>query len=399
MATSQNDIPDKQPVSKHTRVRSDISDDEIDLSDYFRILWRRKYFVVFGAVGPALLVWLILFFSPRDYKVTYIYDVGPDAKNYRALLGQFQDKDSPDESTEKTVPPKNDGRILLDGFYSAENFDKLAAKLKQDGFAEYARGISQTKIQLDVSSTSLAVTIVGRPAEDMQRISSIVRDNLEKVIPMYFVKEYVSDAVASLKTEMADIEENKFNLELALERKKATLAGLKTLASTDTGVAPSGLVLHFENVRQNSEYLPLSYQVQATDVNIVNIEQTIRANQEKYNYYGALLSLNERLLEEVRNKMSSYYTIEEFHSFLAQIMGDYESSELRDYLSAYTKRIENAISARAPIVEKPGISSVSKGSLRKTGIVFVGLLMMTTFGVFLLEAVQKSRKPGPAKLS
>ncbi len=402
MATSQNGIPDNRPPSKNPESMAGISEDEIDLSDYFRILWRRKYFIVFGAVCPALLVWLILCFFPRSYRVTYTYESGPHTRAYRSVLGRFQDRDRPDEQTdgvENAMPPESDSRVLIGRFYSEENFDKLATRLRENGFEEYARDLSQTKIQLDVSDASRAVTIIGRPAEDVQRMSTIVRDNLEKVIPMYFVKEHLSDVVATLKTEMADIEENKFSLELELERKKTISAKLKALASAETGMAPTGLVVHFESVRENSEYLPLPYQVQATDANIINIEQTVRADQEKYNYYGGLLSLNERLLEEVSNKMSSYYTIEEFHSFLTQTMGDYESSELRDYLSAYVKRIENIMSAGTPIVEKPGISPVPKGSLKKTGIAFVALLMMTTFGAFLLEAAPKSRKPGPVKSS
>lgn len=402
MATSQSDNADKRPASKNTGGRADTSQDEIDLSDYFRVLWRRKYFVVFGAVCPALLVWLIYFLSPNDYRVTYTYDIGPDARTCGALLGGFQEKDSPNVSAdkaEKAVLLEKDRRILLDRFYSVENLDKLAAKLRENGFEEYARDISQTKIQLNVSDDSLAVTITGGQTQDVQKISSIVRDNLEKVIPIYSVVEHLSGDVARLRTAMASIEENKFGLELELERKKAISARLKTLESTDSGMALDGLVLHFESIGENSEYLPLPYQVRATDANVVNIEQTIRANQEKYDYYGAMLSLHERLLEEVRNKMSSYYTIGEFHSFLVRIMGDYEGSDVRNYLSAYIKKIENATSANTPVIETHRISSVPKGGLRKVGIVFVGLLMMTTFGAFLLDAAQKDQKPGAVKSS
>ena len=398
-----NDIPDKRPVSKYPEGGADTSEHEIDLSDYFGVVWRRKYFVVFGAVCPALLFWLILFFSPRDYRVTYTYDIGPDTKAFRVLLGQSHDKDSPDgpaDKVEKDVLPEKDRRILLGRFYSVENLDKLAAKLRENGFEEYARAITQTKIRLEISDTSLAVTMIGGPAEDVQRISSIVRDNLEKVIPMYFVKEHLSGEVARIKTEMADIEEGRFRRELEVERKKAILARLKTLVSTEPGVSSGGLILYFENnVRENSEYLPLSYQVQAVDANIIYIEEAINADQEKCSYYGKLLSLDEMLLEEIRNKTSSYYTIEEFHSFLTRIAGDYEGGDLRHYLSAYVKRIENVISASAPIFESPGVYPVPKGSLKKTGIVFVALLMLTTFGAFLLEAAQKSRKPGFVKSS
>ena len=396
MATSQSDNPDKRPVSKSTGGRADTSHDEIDLGDYFRVLWWRKYFVVFGAAGPALLVWLFFFFSPSDYRATHTYDIGPDARTYGALLGRFQDKDSPNGAADRV---EKDRRILVDRFYSVENLDKLAAKLRENGFEEYARDISPTKIQLNVSDALLAVTVTGRRADDVRTISSSVIDNMEKVIPMYGVKEHLSGDVTRLRTAMAGIEENKFSLELELERKKAISTRLKSLESTDPGMTPDGLILHFESVRENSEYLPLLYQVRATDTNIINIEQTIRANQEQYDYYGAMLSLNEMLLEEIKNKMSSYYTIGEFHSFLAQIMGGYEGSDLRSYLSAYIKKIENAMSANTPVIETPRITSVPKGGIKKAGVVFVGLLMMTTFGAFLLDAAQKGLKPGAVKSS
>lgn len=427
MAVSQDDNADRRPVSNSTRGRVDTSRDEIDLGDYLGILWRRRYFVVFGAVCPALLVWLIPFFSPSIYKVTYTYEVGSDARTYRALLGQFQDGGSPyraADANEKSALSERERRLLFDRFYSEEkigklaarltekeyrtlrdrfysqeNLDKLAVKLKENGFEEYAHGVSPATIQLEGSDTLLTVTITGKQAQDVRKISSVVRDNLENVVPMYSVEQRLAGNGAELRAAMADIEENRFNLELELESKKAISARLKALASAETGADLNGLVLHFENVHENSEYLPLPYQAQAADANIINVEQTIRSSQEKYDYYGAVLSLNERLLDEVRNKMSSYYTIGEFHSFLARTMGDYEGSDVKNYLAAYIRKIENAMSANTPLVETPGINEVPKGGLRKAGIVFIALLMITTFGAFLLEVAQKSQKPGAVKSS
>lgn len=395
MTTSQKGIPDKRPASMNTGSRADTSRDEIDLSYYFGIIWRRKFFVIFGAVCPTLLVWLFLSFSPRDYSITYTYDIELNTRAFRALQGWFRNKDSssiPADKAEKAVLSERAAKVLQDRFYSMENLDKLTAKLRENGFEEYARDISPTKIQLEGSDTLLTVTITSKQAQNVRKISSIVRDDIEKVLPMYSVEEYLNAEVVRLRGAMADFEENKFNLETELEHKKEVSARLKALASTEPDSDMSGLVLHFENVRENSEYLPLSYQVQATDANIIRIEQTIRANQEQYDYYGGVLSLNESFLEEIRSKMSSYYTIGEFRSFLTQLMGSYEGHDLKSYLSAYIKKIENAISVNKPVVETPRICPVPKGGLRKTGIVFVGLLMVTTFGVFLLDAAQKGQE-------
>lgn len=156
---------------------------------------------------------------------------------------------------------------------------------------------------------------------------------------------------------------------------------------------PGGIILQIDNISQNSEYLPLAYQIQAIDANIINIEETIKATQGKYNYYNNLISLNEKLLDEIKNETSSYYTIQEFHSFLTNIMGDYTEKELADYLNAYTKRIENMISINTPVIEKPSVSPIPKGAAKKSAVSFAALIMIASFMAFLLEAVQQKQAP------
>lgn len=107
MASSQNDIPNDQPVPRNIWNKTDTYEDKIDLIDYFSVLWKRKYFIVLGSALPALFVGLIVFLSPRDYKVTCTYDTGLDEKGCNVLLDQFS---------------------------SAENVDKLVGGLKENEF-------------------------------------------------------------------------------------------------------------------------------------------------------------------------------------------------------------------------------------------------------------------------
>lgn len=396
MASSKNSIPKNQSVPKNIMSKADTFEDEIDLTDYFMALWKRKYFIVLFAVLPTLIVFLILFFSPKDYRVTITYDIDPKKTDYKELLDKFSNAENLDELIAKLKEDKlseRDRRILPDRFYSAENLGKLAARLRENGFDEYAQGISKTQIQLEISNALLTLTIIGSPEQDMQRISSIVRDNFENIIPIYSLREELSSTIAGFKAEMADIKENSFSLELELGRKRAILKKMKNLQPSDPNKIPSGIILQIDEIKQNSEYLPLAYQIQATDVNIINIEETIKANQEKYNYYNNLISLNEKLFNEVKNKISSYYTIQEFHSFLANMIGDYTEKELADYLNAYTKRIENTISINIPVIEKPSVYLIPKGAVKKSAVLFVALLIITSFVVLLLEAVLKNRIP------
>ena len=389
MTSSKNDIP------KSIMGKADTSEDEIDLIDYFRVLWKRKYLIVLGSVLPALIVFLIFNFSPKDYKITYIYDTWLDKEPSKLLSSEFESIKDLSQPTAQSVDDlvEKNRRILLDRFYSKENLDKLAARLRENGFDKYAQGISKTRIQLEITNSLLTLTIIGSPGQDMQKISSIVRDDFEKVIPIYAVREDLSSTIAGLKTEMADIKENSFSLEIELERKRAILKKMKNLPPPDPNKIPGGIILQIDNISQNSEYLPLAYQIQAIDANIINIEETIKVTQGKYNYYNNLISLNEKLLDEIKNETSSYYTIQEFHSFLTNMMGDYTEKELADYLNAYTKRIENVISINTPVIEKPSVSPIPKGAAKKSAVSFAVLLMITTLIAFLLEAVQQKQAP------
>lgn len=401
MAGSQKDIPNSQPVPTNAQKEANVYKDEINLIDYFTVLWKRKYIIILCSVLPALVVGLITFSRPRDYKMIYLYDIGLYERS--AGIGE------------------KDYKMLLDRFYSAENLDRLTFKLRENGLDKYAQKVagaatdealkklvdfevspsyfeiaSTTDIQdlqeiQQVKGTLLAMTITGRPQKDMHRISSIMRDDFEKVIPIYTVKHELNKTIANFKADMANIEENRYGLELELERKKTTLAKLKNLEPKDLDKIPSDIVLQFNNVGGNSEYLPLAYQIQAADANIINLEESIRANQEMYDYYKGLLSLNEGLFNQVRNKTSPYYTIQEFRSFLANVVNDYQDKELIDYLNAYIKRIENIISANIPVMEKPKVYPVAKGTVKKSAIVLVIAFVLSVFAAFLLEGLRKSQ--------
>jgi len=75
MVKSQSGIPNSQPVPKNVQKEAKTYEDEINLIDYFRVLWKWKCFIVLGSVLPALAVGLVIFFGSRSYKVTYIYDI------------------------------------------------------------------------------------------------------------------------------------------------------------------------------------------------------------------------------------------------------------------------------------------------------------------------------------
>ncbi|MCH8120363.1 MAG: hypothetical protein IIC00_11625 [Planctomycetes bacterium] len=399
MAGSENDGSNKQVTGNDVQKEASIYEDEINLIDYFLVLWKRKWFIFVASVLPPLVVGLAIFIGPRDYKISYTYDMGLGEKAFKTL----EDK-----------------------FYSTENLEKLAEKLQANGFNEYAKrlagagteeglrkfvtfeispsyfeAIKPSKAKdLDelekfqqVKGTLLVMRVGAKSEENIREIASVCRNNFEQIIPLYSEREELNNKIISFKERMAAIEEARYMLNLELERKKSTLEKLKNSGSEGLDKLPSDVILQFNNVGGNSAYLPLPYQIQAAETQLINLEEQIRANKEKYDYSVGLLKLNEKLFSYVKKVMPFYYTLEQFHSFLTNTLAEYNENEqqLLDYLKAYIKRIENKIANVIPLVERPKVYPLAKGTVKKSAIVFVVALMISVFAAFLLEGLKKSQ--------
>jgi len=370
------------------------SAEQVSIVGLLVIAWRWKWLLLAGSVVPALVAAGVLASAPRWYKVTYLYDTGLTEKGYKTLL---------------------------DKFYSAENMDRLAAKLADGGVGELGEEITTAREMGDLrkmvefvvspsyieainvikpgdidtlqkiqqaSGTLLSMTITSRFDDKMPSISRVIRDNFEKVIPVYSMVQDLRRQIAQLKADMADIEEKRHDQELLLDRKRETLAKLQKLGPSGSDKLLGGIVLQFDT-KGGMDYLPLAYQAEVVDANIVKLEERIRADQEKYAYCEKVLGVDERLLGQLSGKMASYYTVQEYHSFLNEVKEDYKEKELLDYLNAYIRRVENVIATNAPIVENPRTWPVARGGTKNVGIVFVIALMVSTFGAFLLEGASR----------
>ena len=432
MAGLENDGSNKQTTGNDIHEEANIYEDEINLIDYFLVLRKRKYIILLGSVLPAFIVGLILFFGPRNYKVTYVYDVKDQSVYVKDQSAYVKDqsvyvkdqsvyvKDQSAYDVSNWNLNEKNYNVLLDRFYSAENIEKIVSKLREKGLDRYAGLIGSARNDLkkflglgvlppymDLSKVKitdpakleqvrqlrallLKLTIVGRPKNDIPKVALVIRDDFENVIPVYLVQEQLNTAIRGYRTKMADIEENRFNLELALKTNKSVLEKLKNIKSDTLNESTNNVTLQFD-VGSRSEYLPLGYQVRAAEARIIEIEETVRANEGKYEHNKDLLALNEKLFAELKDITSSYYTIQQFHSFLTDLVDSYKSEESRDYLSSYIKKIENRISVSAPVTEKPKVYAVPRGTVKKIAIVFVISLMISIFAAFLSEGMRKNK--------
>jgi len=76
MAVSQNGAAKSHSLPMSAQEETNVCEDEIDLRNYFRITFKRKYSIAHASMLPTLVFVLIFFLCLSLYKVTYIYDVG-----------------------------------------------------------------------------------------------------------------------------------------------------------------------------------------------------------------------------------------------------------------------------------------------------------------------------------
>ena len=401
-------------------------EDEINLMDYFMVIWKRKWFILVGSIVPVLITGLIIYFLPRDYTITYMYDVKDQTTMVKDQTKDNLTMDVGNWNLNEDVSNWNLNEknydVLVSRFYSKENLDRIISKLQQNDLNKYAESINNARGEkeldkllvfevlppfIDIAKTKetdsakleelrlleaqlLNITIITSFKKDICKISSVIRKNFETMIPIYHVADQLNVAIIKIRTEMADIQENKFLLQLALGKNKNILTKLKDIKTETLNKPESDIRLQFD-VGGRSEYLPIEYQVQTAESRIIQIEETIKDNEKKHEYYKSLLSLNQKLLIEVKSKALSHDTIQQFHSFLLKSAEKIEKEELKNYLNSYIKKIENRIAVNIPVIENPKVYPVAKGTVKKSAIVFAIALMISVFAAFLLEGLKKSK--------
>jgi hypothetical protein len=409
-------------------------EEEINLADYLRVLWRRKLTIILGSLLPAVAVGAAVFLWPGKYRVTYVYDV----RNHEVYDETSRETDKASDTEEqgpterKSIKRQMDRiaawnldeknyHVLLDRFYSEENVEGIVVQLRAKGLTDCVAFLSRAtdrkdlenfvtfevlppyvdasqakvtdpeKLQLlrQMEANLLRMTITARPRSAIPEIASAVRDNFENVVSVYGVAEAVRDAARSYKMHMARIEEGRFARELLLRKNESMLEKLGRTEAVTSGEKDSNVILQLD-VGDKTEYLPREYQIQAIESRIVEIQENLNADEQRHRYYGELLALNDKILAELNRGRSSPYKIRQFHSFLEGLAEACESRELKDYLNSYIRKIENRISAGVPVTQQPRVYPVAKGTLKKSAATFLVCSMISILAAFLVEGLQKS---------
>ena len=369
------------------------------LLDYLCLLRRRRALILGGSLVPALLVVLVLSLWPRRYTATFVYE--------RPLT-------------------ESEYSVLLQRFYSRENLDKIIGRLQEKGLVGYAARLQAQpeqafaklvrfeveppypkRLQTTDPATSerisalqaqlLFIHITANSQQEVSGVAEVVIGNFEEVLPVYEVRKTIKDSIQRFKTRAAEIEDNRFSRMLDLEREKASLEKLRSLGD-ETPSAPAGeVILQFTDVPSSREFLPLSYQLRAVQSKIIDLQETVATDAQRYYYYLQVLDLNNQLLRKVEESLLTYYTVQQFLDFLGGELLSCEDEGVSDYLKSYIRTTENLILINTRAGERPMVCPVSKYVARSGILTFIVCLMVAVFAAVLLDyrRIRYGPRPGP----
>jgi hypothetical protein len=355
---------------------------------YLDILWKHKRLIAFGAVLPALVLGALLVLIPHEYKASFAYEWPLTESEYS---------------------------ILQRRFYSAENIGKIVEHLRKKDFTAYARKLAEAEseesreelISFDVfpaypkrlqttgpetsekiseiEAPLLYLDVRGGSKANMEAICAIITDNIENVLPIYNVRADLKETIRQLMTDAAEIEDNRFTISLDLQQEQARLAKMKGVDGPAAGAAQDNLVLQMSNDPNNREMLPWPYQLRAVQSRMIELEEGLKGDQQKLDYYVKILDLNNRILRTVESRLLTEYTVGEFIGYLDGELQQAKDTDVSDYLRSYIRKTQNLIFVSTRAGEKPIVEPVKRHAVQRTVLTFIVLLMAMTFVAVALE--------------
>jgi hypothetical protein len=349
------------------------------------------------SVAPAVAVAVLLFLWPAKHTATFVYE---------RQLSESQHS------------------VLLRRFYSQENLDKIIRRLREQGLGDYAGRLDKARvrqsfdrlIRFEVSpmypkrlqttdpTTSalisafqarlLFVKVIGDSEQQVLKAGAVMTDNVESILPLYDIRNELKESIQRYQILAAQVEDNRFTLTVNLQTEQAKLQKLRDVNGVATQSPQDNLVLQFTDVKNSSEFLPLSNQVLAVQSRIIDLQEAMASDTEKYGFYLKVLGLNDRLLKRIEESLLTDYTVQQFLTFLGeQLLACKKEDALADYLKSYIRKTENLIQVNTRAGEKPVVYPVSKGTARNSALAFVLFLMIAMFAAVLSEYHRQRHGP------
>ena len=118
---------------------------------------------------------------------------------------------------------------------------------------------------------------------------------------------------------------------------------------------------------------------------IIDVQETLNSDKEKYSYYLGVLELNDTIFEEIEGSLLAYYTVEQFFAFLGGKLLECEEDSVADYMKSYIRKTQNLVRVNTRAGERSVVYPLPKRMGSRTVLTLVVFIMITAFVAVVLE--------------
>jgi len=355
---------------------------------YLRLVWMRRFMIATLSMVPGVAVAVLLFLWPSKYTATFVYERQLSESQHNVLLRRFCSQENLDKIIRQLrIQGLGDYAKKLDKARIRQSFDKL---IRFEVSPTYPKRLQTTDPTTSAAisafqSRLLFVRILGDSEQQVRQVGTIITNNIEDILPIYDVRNELKESIQRYRTLADQIEDNRFALTVNIQAEQAKLEKLKGLEEALTQAAQNNIVLQFTDVKNSSEFLPLSNQLLAIQSRIIDLQETLTSDNKKYAFYLKVLDLNNRLLKRIEESLLTDYTVQQFLTFLDEELIACQENTVADYLKSYIRKTENLVLVNTRAGEKPVVYPVPKGTVRNSVLTFVLFLMVSLFAAVLSE--------------
>lgn len=358
------------------------------------LLWKRKGLILAGMAVPALLTAGILLALPQKHAATLAYECPMAESEYSVLVRRFYSRENLDRIAEQFR--QRELHRLAQQFESARTEASVEKLIRLKPLPKYPERVRTTDPETSEQISALlapllSLQVTASAGGEIAEAASVVGENFEQVLPIYEARKRLRDSIKQFKTQAAEIESDRFLVQLELQQEEARLEKLKDLDAGPSEDA-QGITLEFADVQNSREFLPLSYQVRAAESKIIDLQEKLAADAKRLDYYLRVVALADRLLNTLEDRLVSHYTISQYLGFLAEQLASCEDEAIAEYLRSHMRRTEALVLANTRAGEKPAIYPVSQHLSTSGALASLLGLMLALLMAVLLEQRQKRKK-------
>lgn len=374
----------------------------MELLDFVSEVWRKKWLISGWTLVPSLVFALVLYLSPRDYEASLQYPLSLDALELKKLTDRFFSG----ENLSRLIRNMEAGgltsipRILR----QAESPRQLHRYLHLSATPDWIDYANKKNLRLslerswaenvekleELTAKMVDIGILGRPREELAAAIGFIRYNFEKELPLYRVSDDLAEQIGLMNEKLAKLQRNRMVLLLSLRRSEKILEKLKAIPALKTSVAGDyKLNLNFGDLNKESQFLPLSLQVQYYETEVARLGEIIAAEDRELQYDNQIQVMLKSMYEELSARLTADYDLDAFQAFLRQKQRTAASREERDFHDAYLKEIENHGLELVPLVRQTRSAPVAKGTVKTTAFVFCILLLLSLVTIALRIYIQR----------